>query len=138
MDSIKQLISNLSPQEKRELLMQLVQKERDHSKEYPLSFAQERMWFLDQFEPGSGAYNTPLSLRLPFAVDVGAMERAFNELLRRHEVLRTSFELRNGGPVQGAPPDFGLTLAVTDLRAEIEGRGKELAQQAMVAERQQT
>jgi len=138
MDPIKQLISNLSPQEKRELLMQLVQKERDHSKEYPLSFAQERMWFLDQFEPGSGAYNTPLSLRLAFAVDVGAMERAFNELLRRHEVLRTSFELRNGVPVQVVAPELRLTLPVTDLRPESERRREELAQQAMLAELQQT
>ncbi|AGC45642.1 non-ribosomal peptide synthetase [Myxococcus stipitatus DSM 14675] len=57
----------------------------------PLSFAQQRLWFLEQLEPGTARYNVPAAVRLQGALDLGVLERAFAELLRRHEVLRTVF-----------------------------------------------
>ncbi len=81
----------------------------------PLSFAQQRLWFIDQLQPGSAVYNIPLAMRLHGALDVPVLERAINEIVRRHEVLRTTFELIDGEPVQviGAPES--LRVEVTDL-----------------------
>ncbi|HZO15352.1 MAG TPA: amino acid adenylation domain-containing protein, partial [Polyangiaceae bacterium] len=64
----------------------------DRQGELPLSFGQERLWFLSELEPESAAYNMPGAVRLSGALDVGALERSLTEILRRHEVLRTSFE----------------------------------------------
>jgi condensation domain-containing protein len=66
----------------------------------PLSFAQQRLWFLDQLVPNHPFYNMPWALRLEGKLDVGALERAINEIVRRHEVLRTRFEVEGGEPVQ--------------------------------------
>jgi hypothetical protein len=55
----------------------------------PLSFAQERLWFLDRLEPGSAAYNMPFGLRLAGRLDAAALERRSGEIVRRHEALRT-------------------------------------------------
>src|ERR1044072_5674295 len=57
----------------------------------PLSFAQERLWFLNQFEPESAFYNISLPLRLRGSLNLSALESTLNELIRRHEVLRTTF-----------------------------------------------
>ncbi len=81
----------------------------------PLSFAQERLWFLDQLEPGSDFYNVPMALRLRGALDAGALERALGEIVRRHEVLRTAFPERDGAPVQEVAPFAGFALPVEDL-----------------------
>ncbi|MFP2913416.1 condensation domain-containing protein, partial [Pyxidicoccus sp. 3LFB2] len=69
-------------------------------------------WFLDRLEPGSPFYNMPLALWLDGALDVGALERAMTELVRRHEVLRTTFE---EGPVQIVHPPMQVPLPVVDL-----------------------
>jgi amino acid adenylation domain-containing protein len=99
----------------------------------PLSFAQQRLWFLDQLEPGTAYYNMPMSLRLEGALDLGALQRAFDELLRRHESLRTTFRAEQGEPVQVILPAFSLPLAVVDLRdvpeAEREAEARRLTLQ---------
>lgn len=78
----------------------------------PLSFAQERLWFLDLLQPGSSAYILACCVRLPGALDIEAFKRAFYELLCRHETLRTTFPLIDGSPVQavGEPPSLDLPL----------------------------
>lgn len=81
----------------------------------PLSFAQERLWFLDQWEPVSPAYNRPLALRLTGSLDVIALEQALSEIMRRHEVLRATFSTVEGRPVQAITPSQPLTLPVVDL-----------------------
>jgi amino acid adenylation domain-containing protein len=83
--------------------------------ELPLSFAQQRLWFLSELEPGSAFYNVPTAVRLTGALDVAALGRAFDHLVARHETLRTTFSERDGLPVQviSAPSQF--TLPVTDL-----------------------
>src|ERR1051326_8687393 len=83
----------------------------------PLSFAQQRLWFLDQLEPGSTAYNIPTGLRLVGQLNVDALERSFTEVVRRHEVLRTRIESVAGTPVQVLMPAEPVHLPVVDLRA---------------------
>ncbi len=86
----------------------------------PLSFAQERLWFIDRLEPGSTVYNMPWPLRLRGTLDAGALERALGEIVRRHEALRTVFADRDGSPVQTIAPFAGFTLPVEDLSDEAE------------------
>ena len=81
----------------------------------PLSFAQQRLWFLDQLDPGSTVYNVPGSLRIRGLLDVTALQRSVNEILRRHEVLRTTFSMVEGQPVQIIAPSLSLSLPVIDL-----------------------
>ncbi|HEX2081287.1 MAG TPA: condensation domain-containing protein, partial [Longimicrobium sp.] len=81
----------------------------------PLSFAQERLWFIDRLEPESAAYNIPAALRLAGALDEAALERALGEIVRRHESLRTAFAEVDGSPVQVISPFGGFALPVEDL-----------------------
>ena len=68
--------------------------------ELPLSFAQQRLWFLDQLQPNSALYNIPMVLRLQGNLNQGALERSLLEICDRHEVLRTNFVTINGQPIQ--------------------------------------
>ncbi|HST59694.1 MAG TPA: condensation domain-containing protein, partial [Longimicrobium sp.] len=90
----------------------------------PLSFAQERLWFLDQLESRSAFYNLPAALRLGGPLDAAALERALGEIVRRHEALRTSFPEVNGAPVQAILPFAGFSLRVEDLSA-LDGTARE-------------
>src|SRR5688572_26820109 len=86
--------------------------ERDSA---PLSFAQERLWFLDQLEPGSAAYNMPGAVWLEGDLNVVALERSLNEIVRRHEILRTTFPAESGRPVQVIAASLSLSLSFIDL-----------------------
>jgi amino acid adenylation domain-containing protein len=81
----------------------------------PLSFAQQRLWFLEQLEPGSTVYNVPTAVRLSGALDTHALERAFDALVHRHESLRTTFQVANGSPVQVIDPRGHARLNGVDL-----------------------
>ena len=81
----------------------------------PLSFAQQRLWFLDQLESGNTSYNVPAAVRLRGALDVNALQRALDEVVRRHETLRVSFPTVNGEPVQFITPTLELPLDLIDL-----------------------
>ncbi|HSU12938.1 non-ribosomal peptide synthetase/type I polyketide synthase [Longimicrobium sp.] len=83
----------------------------------PLSFGQERLWFVDRLEGGSPFYNMHDALRLSGALDAAALERALGEIVRRHETLRTAFVDTGDGPVQVIAPFQGYTLPVEDLSA---------------------
>jgi hypothetical protein len=83
----------------------------------PLSFAQQRLWFLQQLEPASAAYNIPVAYRLKGVLDVVALERALEALVGRHEVLRTTFADAEDAPVQVVAPTARVTLPVVDLSA---------------------
>jgi amino acid adenylation domain-containing protein len=97
----------------------------------PLSFAQERLWFLERLEPGGTVYNLPAALRLRGPLDAGALERALGEVVRRHEALRTTFAERDGVPVQVVAPFAGFALAVDDLAGAADGeREAEAARRA--------
>ncbi|MEO6082236.1 MAG: condensation domain-containing protein, partial [Umezawaea sp.] len=80
-----------------------------------LSFAQERLWFIDRLEGGSAPYNIPAALRLRGALDVDALERSLGEIVRRHESLRTVFREVDRGAVQVIAPFAGFALPIDDL-----------------------
>lgn len=78
----------------------------------PLSFSQQRLWFIDRFQPGGAAYNITGAMRIRGRLDVGALERSLGEVVRRHEPLRTVFATVDGQPVQVLQPyqSFSLTI----------------------------
>ena len=88
----------------------------DRNSELPLSFAQQRLWFLDQLDKGSPVYNMPYALHLQGELNRQALQLALNEIVRRHEVLRTSFELVDGIPKQKIADHLALHLGEIDLR----------------------
>ncbi|WP_375773015.1 amino acid adenylation domain-containing protein [Archangium gephyra] len=81
----------------------------------PLSFAQQRLWFIDQLEPGGFTYNVPLAAKLKGPLEVAALERSLSALVQRHEALRTTFPQEEGRPVQRIAPELGLALRVESL-----------------------
>ncbi|GHF53719.1 amino acid adenylation domain-containing protein/non-ribosomal peptide synthase protein (TIGR01720 family) [Amycolatopsis bartoniae] len=84
----------------------------------PLSFAQQRLWFLDEFEPGSTEYVSPTALRLRGALDTGALDAALTALVARHESLRTTFDAVDGRGVQVIGEPYQVHVPVTDLGAQ--------------------
>ncbi len=82
----------------------------------PLSFAQQRLWFIDQISPDSAAYNMLEALRLDGSPNIAALEQSLSELIRRHEILRTTFPTVDGKPIQLIAPPTPLTLPIHDLQ----------------------
>ena len=87
---------------------------------FPASFAQQRLWFLDQFDPGSPLYNIFAAVQLEGALNVSALERALAEMVARHESLRTTFAVMEGEPVQVINPSLQVPLMRIDLQGERE------------------
>ncbi|NOJ91950.1 amino acid adenylation domain-containing protein, partial [Corallococcus coralloides] len=100
----------------------------------PLSFAQQRLWFIDQLEPGSPLYNVPLAVRLEGALDVAVLQRALDALVSRHEALRTTFTAHEGTPVQVVHPASAMPLEVEDLRGVEAGEREEEARRRVTAQ----
>ncbi|HET7233234.1 MAG TPA: amino acid adenylation domain-containing protein [Longimicrobium sp.] len=100
----------------------------------PLSFAQQRLWFIDRLQPGTGTYNIPAALRLRGELDADALARALAEVVRRHEALRTVFGEADGEPVQVIGPGDGFRLAVEPCVDEAEAvrRAKDEAERPFV------
>src|SRR5688500_18534956 len=82
---------------------------------FPMSFAQERLWFLAQLEPESASYNLATAVRLTGSLDVAVAERCLSEIVRRHEILRTTFAVVDGQPSQVVQPDGAARLERLDL-----------------------
>jgi hypothetical protein len=106
----------------------------DRSGPLPASFAQQRLWFLDQLEPGRGWYNLPAAIRLTGELYVGALETALREVARRHESLRTTFEERDGQPFQVIAPEASIGFALDDLSSLPEARREPEALRRTAAE----
>ncbi|HVB29717.1 MAG TPA: amino acid adenylation domain-containing protein [Terriglobia bacterium] len=81
-----------------------------------LSFAQQRLWFFNQLEPGLSAYNIPAAVRLKGPLNLAALEQSLNEIVKRHESLRTTFGKVDGRPTQVIAPTLTIKLPVVDLR----------------------
>ncbi|MEG4248120.1 amino acid adenylation domain-containing protein [Microcoleus sp. Pol10D4] len=106
-------------------------KRASRQEELPLSFAQQRLWFLDQLQPGNPAYNIPAAVRLKGALNVAVLEQTFQEIIKRHEALRTTFNSVEGRPAQVIISSFNFTLPIVNLRelsqAEREAEAMRLA-----------
>jgi amino acid adenylation domain-containing protein len=92
-----------------------------------LSFSQERLWFLDQLQPGGAAYNIPAAVRIEGRLDAGALRRSLAEIARRHEVLRTSFPERGGRPAAVVARAWEPPLPEIDLTGRASGGREERA-----------
>ncbi|MEH2149873.1 non-ribosomal peptide synthase/polyketide synthase [Nostoc sp.] len=89
---------------------------RAENAEIPLSFAQQRLWFLDQLEPNSASYNIPFGLRLVGTLNIAALEQSLIEIIHRHEALRTNFVTVDGKPSQIIQTATNWSVAVVDLQ----------------------
>src|SRR3954452_9761802 len=122
------------PLEKRALLFQQLQKQREkearaepqriprqprESETYPLSFAQQRLWFLNNFEPESPEYNIPQAFRIVGALDPEVMQTALREVVRRHETLRTTFRSIEGTPAQVIAQVVNMEVPYVDARPRV-------------------
>ena len=124
MSDILERIAQLSS-DKRALLEAMLAKEpktrevetipRRGDSQAPLSYAQQRIWFLDQMDPGDRAYNVPAAIRLSGKLDVAALQRSLEEIAKRHESLRTVFSLIDGKAVQIVAEPEGRALSLIDL-----------------------
>ncbi|HEX4945432.1 MAG TPA: amino acid adenylation domain-containing protein [Blastocatellia bacterium] len=85
------------------------------SEESPQSYAQQRLWFLDQFDPGNSVYNLPVLLRVEGAVDTARLEQSINNIIARHEILRTTFTLQHEEPVQCIADAVCIQVTTTDV-----------------------
>jgi amino acid adenylation domain-containing protein len=112
----------LTAEEKRARLAELLRRKEGPLRQFPLTFAQQRIWFLDQMEPGNPAFNTTSALRMRGETDLAAMEKAVANLVRRHEPLRTVFRLVGGEPVQVVLPFRGFPVPLEALDAPEEER----------------
>ena len=99
---------------RRARLAQLL-KERSSGAAAPLSYSQQRLWFFDQLNPGTAAYNIPLILRLTGRLDLCALEQSLTAVVRRHDVLRVVVSTADGAPVQRVGPADAVTLVPVDL-----------------------
>ncbi len=99
----------------------------------PVSFAQQRLWFIDQMEPGNTVGNCPIPIRLRGPLDVDALIASMADIVRRHEVLRTSFRSDDGQPVQVVHDEMPLTCPVTDL-SDLDSDQREAGVQEAIAD----
>ncbi|HEU4629063.1 MAG TPA: condensation domain-containing protein, partial [Gemmatimonadaceae bacterium] len=119
MSDAVQRLAELSPEEKRLLLARLLREKAARVRTEPASFGQQRLWFMDQLVPGSAFYTLAAAVPLHFAVDPAVLQQCLSEIVRRHEVLRTTFSVHDGQPVQviHPPAPLPLPLPLHDLRA---------------------
>ncbi len=114
----------------------IVRVPRDES--LPLSFAQTRLWFLDQLEGGSATYNMPEPLQLTGDLDVTALEMAVQAIVQRHEILRTSFKMVDGVQVQEIASDLSISIPLVDLQHLLAEEQADQVQRFAITESQQT
>ncbi|KST65076.1 non-ribosomal peptide synthetase [Mastigocoleus testarum] len=89
---------------------------RGETGQIPLSWAQERLWFLNQLEGKSATYNMPLALRISGNLNINALQEAASQIVQRHEVLRTSFQTENGKPIQVIEKEATMKINLVDLQ----------------------
>src|SRR5689334_11481394 len=107
-------IENLSPS-KRRLLELMRARQANEGKTYPLSYPQQRLWFIEQVHPGTSAYNSSFALRLSGQLDKRALQESFHQIVRRHEVLRTTFPTLQDGPIQRVAPALEISIQEVDI-----------------------
>src|SRR5581483_7107505 len=118
-------LAELSQTKKRELLAELLQKEMSAPQSFPLSFAQQGLWFLHQLAPDSPLYNIACSITIKGPLQKKLLERSLSELIHSHQALRTHFEMQEDHPIQLIEPIRPISLSVVDL-AELPGTSREI------------
>ncbi|AOX02683.1 non-ribosomal peptide synthetase [Moorena producens PAL-8-15-08-1] len=116
-----------------QLRLPLIQPRTD-SEQLPLSWAQERLWFLNQLEGSSATYNMPAALKITGNLIINALEQTLSEIINRHEVLRTSFSTINGTPIQVIHPDTTINIDVVDLQKHPKQEQETILQQEVQQE----
>ena len=128
MSQLTQRLSQLSPELRTQLMgringrvtsssFQVIPSVVRSRASFPLSFAQQRLWFIEQVEPGNAAYNIATAIHLKGEFSVALLEQSFIYLLQRHESLRTTFHLCEGQPVQVIQPVSTFEIPLVDLRS---------------------
>ncbi len=121
-ESLSRRIASLTPEQRRRLAERLRRADGEPTEPgpgaglAPLSYAQERLWFLDSLNPGDPAYNIAFAVRLTGHLDRSALEKSLRAVASRHDALRTRFADTEHGPRQKVAPDAAPGLVVTDLR----------------------
>ncbi|MFB2937533.1 amino acid adenylation domain-containing protein [Aerosakkonemataceae cyanobacterium BLCC-F154] len=149
MNDINQRLAKLSPAKRALLEQKLKQKSLEKNRELSiprsansdsasLSFSQVRMWLLDQLEPGNPAYNRPTNIHLTGQLNVAALEQSLNEIVRRHDILRTSFLAVDGQPVQVISATLTLSLPIVDLSHLVKNDRESEVQRLATQEAQQS
>jgi thioester reductase-like protein/FkbH-like protein len=153
MPDLAQLMAELSPQQRELLLARLNQRHRDRAAPanrgvprrdrrpasdpqpdcFPVSAAQESLWYLDRLQPGAAAYHVVQAVRLHGRLDVPVLQRSLNEIVRRHESLRTTFPAPEGRPVQQILRRATLPLPVVDL-TDVAESGREAEAQRLATQ----
>jgi len=122
-----------SAQDRRKLLEQLLREKAAKPRSFSLSFGQERFWFLNQLDPEATYHNIAAAASIRGPLDPGALEATFREIIRRHEVLRTGLDARDGNPRQLVHHDAPFSAPLLDLRgldeADRDRRVRELARE---------
>ena len=115
MSEVSASTADLSPADRRRLLEAILRKQAAKSRSFPLSFTQQRLWLLDQIDPGGPAYNIPLAIRMEGRLNSDALHRTLGELVARHESLRTRIGVMDDQPVQVVDPASARELPIVDL-----------------------
>ena len=102
---------------------------RKKQKQLPLSFAQERLWFLTKLEPKRTDYNMPFILEIKGLLNIVALEKSINTIIERHEILRTNFSSIDGKPTQIINKDINFKLSIDDLRNKKETQANKIVNQ---------
>ncbi|MHC0062934.1 amino acid adenylation domain-containing protein [Nostoc sp. UIC 10890] len=144
MSDLLKRLESLSP-DKRELVLQKLKKQQQsplftsvsREQPLPLSFAQQRLWFLDQLEGENCVYNVPFFWQIKGFLNITALEQAIRAIVQRHEVLRTSFSIVDESPIQVIHPHLQLTMQVLDWRQLTEENQLSRATQLATKELQQ-
>jgi len=149
MSNLHKRITELSPQQKALLIerlsrraesqsgVRITRQPRERSAAFPLSLAQERLWFIDQIEPGSSAYNMSSIVSMTGALDVDKLERALQEIVRRHETLRVTFAEVDDKPRQLIAPNLALPVSLVDLQHLVEAEREAEAQRLAATDARQ-
>jgi amino acid adenylation domain-containing protein len=130
MNNFSELTADLSPEQRKLLLLRLkklgkektetvsahIPPQKRETAAFPQSFAQQRLWFLDQLVPGNPFYTIPTAVRLVGHLNAAALEQSFKEIVRRHEALRTTFTVLDGQPMQVIAPHIIVPMLFCDLR----------------------
>ena len=128
---LAQRIASLPPEKQKQLLQRLKQQKqtkdtipqqpRSERNVFPLSFSQQRLWFLHQLENNQAIYNVPGAVQIDGNLDVTLLKQCFETIISRHEILRTHFELQGEEPKQVINPPSELTIPITDLQSQPQG-----------------